>query len=137
MAYKTLHSDSKYLGSNSMRVPTSGTKYLMYLQSFTIERRVQGRSRRLDAVQIRYSEYPIYFQYVDHSRHLLFVSTLDIVSFAYARLRSAQRINGPLKNNLKTCRLIRANPGGSRRGFTKSICRFQCGSLNDLSQITS
>ena len=56
---------------------------------------IHGRSSRLDSVQMRYSEYLVYVQYVDGLCHVLFVSTLYIVSFAYARLRSAQRINGP------------------------------------------
>jgi hypothetical protein len=50
--------------------------------------------KRFRPVQIRYSQYPFYFQYVDF-RHEPFTSTLYIVSFGYARLRSARRIIGP------------------------------------------
>ena len=86
-------------------IPPPGTKYLIYLQPFTVEHRAQGRSSRFDPVQIRYSEYPIYFQYVEDFWHVLFVNTLYIVSFAYARLRSAQRIIGsPRRQNLRAFR---------------------------------
>jgi hypothetical protein len=60
---------------------------------------LQGReaSEAFPAVQIRYSEYLLYFQHFHCSKHPRFASTLYIVSFAYARLRSAQRIIGPPK----------------------------------------
>ena len=68
--------------------------YLIYLQSFTVKHRVRGRSSRFNPVQIRYSEYPVYFQYAEDFWHVLFDSILYIASFAYARLRSAQQIIG-------------------------------------------
>jgi hypothetical protein len=56
---------------------------------------LQGRevSDAISSVLIRYSEYLVYFKHVDGFGHPLFVSPLYIVTFAYVRLRSAQRIN--------------------------------------------
>jgi hypothetical protein len=62
-------------------------------------------SDAFSSVQTRYSGYLVYFQYVDGFGHPLFVnplyhprfvSLLYKVTFAYVRLRSAQRIIGPL-----------------------------------------
>jgi hypothetical protein len=62
---------------------------------FTVPCREGKCPKRFPPIQIRYSEYPVCFQYVDDFWHLLFAGTLYIVSFAYARLRSAQRIKCP------------------------------------------
>jgi hypothetical protein len=74
-------------------IPPPGTNYLLYLQKFTVHHRVQGRPSRFHTVQIRYSAYPAYFQYVEDSWQSACDRTLYIDNFVYARLRNARRIS--------------------------------------------
>src|SRR5260370_21227839 len=72
--------------SSLRRLPQRSHRHRL---SRTVAHRVGGRPSRFHPVQIRYSAYPVYFQYVEDFWHSAFSSILYlyIVSFAYARLR--------------------------------------------------
>ena len=114
------------IGDEVFVLKAGDTLYLQYLVG-------KGSVRSDLSVRIWYSDYLVYFQYVDSFGHPLIVTPIYIVSFAYARLRSAQRIKCPLERHflrpvdlernkrwdreeycgdLPLCRRQRANQGG-------------------------